>query len=148
MGISMERHSQPFESRRKTRPGFIRAAAVILFIYAMIEVVDCVTVVFMTAGLTSNPYPPMLFPEMQRMFDSQPAWLLAVFLFFTLLRFASAVGLWNSWMWGFWTTIIVTAATLIMAPFLLPLAAVEMLGNGILLLVLLMGFFGDTPISG
>jgi uncharacterized membrane protein (DUF2068 family) len=130
-----------------TRPVLIRTAAIIQSIYALIEASDCITAILMASGLITNLYPKMLFGEMQVLFDSQPVWLAPLFLFYTLLRTTSAIGLWRNRMWGFWLTIFVSVATLIMAPFLLPFTAAEMLLNGILLIILLIGFFGDTPIA-
>jgi uncharacterized membrane protein (DUF2068 family) len=132
---------------RQTRPALIRTAAILQSIYALIEVVDCITASLMALGLVTNFYPTMLFKEMQTLFDSQPVWLVPLFLFYTSLRITSAIGLWRNRMWGFWLTIFVSIATLIMAPLLLPFTAVEMLGNGVLIMVLLIGFFGDAPIA-
>ncbi|MCJ7433919.1 MAG: DUF2127 domain-containing protein [Anaerolineales bacterium] len=132
---------------RMPRPKLIKVAAILQSIYALIEVVDCVTAGLMALGLAANPYPAMLFKEMQTLFDSQPVWLVPLFLFYTSLRATSAIGLWRNRMWGFWLTIFVSIATLIMAPLLLPFTAGEMLLNGILIILLLIGFFGDTPIA-
>ena len=132
---------------RMTRPGLIRAAAILQSIYALIEVVDCIFAGLMALGLVTNPYPTMLFKEMQTLFDNQPVWLVPLFLFYASLRVTSAVGLWRNRLWGFWLTIFVTIATLIMAPLLLPVTAVEMLFDGILIMVLLAGYFGDTAIG-
>jgi uncharacterized membrane protein (DUF2068 family) len=134
-------------NRCQTRPALIRAAAIIQSIYASIELIDCAVAVLMALGLINNLYPTMLFKEMQALFDTQPVWLVPLFLFYTTLRITSAIGLWRNRMWGFWLTIFVSMATLIMAPWLLPITAVEMLCNGVLIIVLLIGFFGDTPIA-
>jgi hypothetical protein len=84
------------ESKMSANPDrmrLIRAAAVIQSIYAGIEIVDCLTAVIMSLGLLRNLYPEMLFPEIQRLFDHQPGWLIPLFLFYTSLRVFSAVGL-------------------------------------------------------
>jgi uncharacterized membrane protein (DUF2068 family) len=131
---------------RLSRPGWIRAAAILQALYAAIEVVDCLVAGLMAFGLVTNPYPALLFKDLQPLFDSQPVWLVPLFLFYTALRLTSAVGLWQNRLWGFWLTIFATLATLIMAPLLLPMTAVEMLLNGILMIVLLIGYWGDTQI--
>jgi uncharacterized membrane protein (DUF2068 family) len=138
--------SQVNRPGRMAHPRLIRTAALLQAIYAAIEVVDCVFASLMALGLVTNPYPPMLFKEMQALFDNQPGWLVPLFLFYTSLRVTSALGLWQNKLWGFWLTIFVTGATLIMAPLLLPMTAVEMLLNGILIIVLLIGYFGDTAL--
>jgi uncharacterized membrane protein len=137
---------QANQRARMIRPGLIRTAALLQSIYALIEVVDSVFASLMALGLVTNPYPPLLFKEMQSLFDNQPGWLVPLFLFYTALRVTSAIGLWQNKLWGFWLTIFVTSATLIMAPFLLPMTAGEMLLNGILIIVLLIGYFGDATL--
>ena len=137
---------QANQRARMIRPGLIRTAALLQSIYALIEVVDSVFASLMALGLVANPYPPLLFKEMQSLFDNQPGWLIPLFLFYTSLRVTSAIGLWQNKLWGFWLTIFVTSATLIMAPFLLPMTAGEMLLNGILIIVLLIGYFGDATL--
>jgi len=131
--------------RTHNRPKLLRAAAVMQIIYALIEVTDCFAAILMALGVLRNLYPALLFAEIQSLFDEQPAWLIPLFLFYTTLRAFSAWGLWNNRLWGFWMALIVSGATLMMAPFLLPFTAVEMLLNGILIILLLIGFFGDAP---
>jgi uncharacterized membrane protein (DUF2068 family) len=129
------------------RPSLMRAVAILQSLYAMIEIADCIVAILMALSLVRNYYPKMLFQEMQILFDSQAGWLVPLFLFYTSLRITSAIGLWRNRMWGFWLAIFVSTATLIMAPLLLPFTTVEMLLNGVLVAMLLIGFFGDTPIT-
>ena len=129
-----------------TRKKLIRSAAILQTVYACIEIVDCITAALMALGLAANIYPKMLFVEMQILFDSQPGWLVPLFLFYTSMRAVSALGLWRNRMWGFWLAMIASLSTLIMAPFLLPMTTAEMLLNGILMMLLLIGFLGDKPI--
>lgn len=128
------------------RPRLIRAVAIMQSLYALIEITDCIVAFLMALGLLGNFYPRMLFQEMQTLFDNRAAWLVPLFLFYTALRVTSAIGLWRNRMWGFWLAIFVSTATLIMAPMLLPFTTVEMLLNGVLVAILLIGFFGDAPI--
>ncbi len=130
----------------RTRPFWLKTAAIIQTIYAFIEIIDCMVAFLMTMRLVPNFYPTMLFPEVQSMFDHDPVWLIPLFLFYTSLRAVSAFGLWRNRMWGFWLTIFVSSATLLMAPFLLPFTTGEMLLNGILIMILLIGYLGNRPI--
>lgn len=132
--------------RTGTHLRLLRAAAWMQAIYALIEITDCITAFLMALGILRNLYPAMLFAEIQTLFDEEPIWLIPLFLFYTILRAFSAWGLWNNRLWGWWTALIVSAATLMMAPFLLPFTAGEMLLNGVLLILLLIGYFGDAPI--
>lgn len=129
------------------KPKFIRAAAVLQLLYGLIEVSDCLTALLMAAGWLANPYPRMLFREVQTLFDQQPIWLLPLFLFYTGLRLTSAVGLWKKRLWGFWLALYVSAATIVMAPFLLPFTTLEMLLNGLLVSLLFIGYFGDRSLG-
>lgn len=142
----MENTAQSAPKGRMASPRLIRAAAIMQSLDALIEITDCVVAVLMAFGFLGNYYPKMLFQEMQTLFDSQAAWLVPLFLFYTSLRVTSAIGLWRNRMWGFWLAIFVSTATLIMAPLLLPFTTVEMLLNGVLVALLLVGFYGDTPI--
>jgi len=134
-------------TRAGARPRLLRAAAWMQAIYALIEITDCLTAVLMAMDVVRNIYPVMLFAEIQTLFDEEPVWLIPLFLFYTSLRAFSAWGLWKNRMWGWWMALLVSAATLMMAPFLLPFTAAEMLLNGVLIILLLIGYFGDRPIS-
>lgn len=138
--------SFPLINKRGSRHKTLRIVAIIISIYALIEIVDCITVCLMSLRLVVNPYPLMLFSELQTLFDSQPIWLVPLFLFFTSLRITSAIGLWRNRLWGFWLTIFVSISTIIMAPFLLPFTSFEMLGNGVIMMLLLIVYFSDAPI--
>ena len=137
---------QTLEKPVKYQRVLIRIVAIILSVYALIEISDCITAALMSAGLVNNPYPAMAFSEMQSIFDNDPIWLVPLFLFYTGLRTASAIGLLRNRLWGFWTTIFVSVATLIMAPFLFPFTSAELLLNGIIILLLLIGYFGKTKL--
>lgn len=56
-------------------------------IFALIEVIDCLVVGLMALRLMSNPYPTLLFKEMQPLFVNRVIWLVSLFLFYTILRF-------------------------------------------------------------
>jgi len=133
-------------TRTNACPKLIRTAAWMQAIYALIEITDCLTAVLMTLGVVRNIYPVMLFSEIQYLFDEEPVWLIPLFLFYTSLRTFSAWGLWKNRLWGWWMALIVSAATLMMAPFLLPFTTTEMLLNGVLIILLLIGYFGESPI--
>jgi hypothetical protein len=72
--------------------------------------------------------------------------MLPVFLYFTSLRFVSALGMFRERQWAFWTTALVCITTLLWAPFMMPAAGFEMLADTAILFLLLLGRFGDRPI--
>jgi len=127
----------------------IRAVAVLLAIYTLIEVTDCITLLLMHFGVIGNFYPQLAFAEFNILLASQPLALFPVFLFFTMMRGLSAWGLFRERVWGFWTTIIVCGATILWIPFLMPaagLAAFEMPLDGLILFLLLKGRFGNQTL--
>lgn len=123
-----------------------RIVAIILSIYAAIELSDCIALLFMQMGLLQNPYPVMSFAEFETLFNQQPIVFLPIFLFFTFLRTASAIGLFRQREWAFWTTVLVCTTTLLWVPFLMPFTGFEMLLNGIILFFLLLARFGKQPL--
>ncbi len=118
----------------------------ILTVYALIEIVDCLTVLLMQFGLLANPYPALSFQGFDELLKHQPILIFPVFLFFASLRLASAIGLFQGRMWAFWTTILVCVSTILWAPFLMPYTGFEMLLDGAILLLLLVARFGNQSI--
>lgn len=123
-----------------------RIVAIMLAIYTLIEVSDCITLLLMNFGVINNPYPTMILPEFNNLIINHPLWLLPVFLYFTLLRLVSALGMFRQRMWGFWTTVLVCTSTILWAPFLMPLTGFEMLIDGAILFLLLLGYLGRRSI--
>ena len=134
----------PIQSPRSQK--LLRVVAIILTVYALIEVTDCLTILLMHFGLIANPYPAMSFPEFDMLLKDQPIMLFPVFLYFASLRSVSAVGLFRQRMWAFWTTILVCVTTILWAPFLMPLTGFELLLDATILFLLLLARFGKQPI--
>lgn len=122
-----------------------RAVAVILAIYALIEIADCLTLLLMHFGLLANPYPPLSFAEFDGLLKHQPILMFPVFLYFASLRLVSAAGLFRRREWAFWTTLLVCVSTILWVPFLMPLTGFELLLDGAILFLLL-ARFGKQPI--
>jgi hypothetical protein len=124
-----------------------RTAAVLLTIYTAIEATDCIAVVLMYLGVIGNLYPQVIWAEFDTLFNQQPLMLLPVFLYFTLLRGLSTLGLFRKRMWGFWTAILVCTTTILWVPFLMPISGFEMLMDGTILFLLLLARFGDQALT-
>jgi protein-S-isoprenylcysteine O-methyltransferase Ste14 len=127
----------------------VRIVAILLAIYTLIEITDCVTLLLMHFGVIGNFYPQLAFVEFNTMMVSHPLALFPVFLFFTMMRGLSAWGLFRERVWGFWTAIIVCGVTILWIPFLMPaagLSALEMPLDGLILFLLLKGRFGDQTL--
>jgi uncharacterized membrane protein (DUF2068 family) len=123
-----------------------RVVAVILAIYALIEITDCVALLLMHFGLLANPYPPLSFLEFNGLLNRQPLLLFPVFLYFASLRLVSAVGLFRQHEWAFWTTVLVCVTTILWVPFLMPYTGFEMLFDAAILFLLLLARFGKQPL--
>ena len=127
----------------------VRAVAVLLAIYTVIEITDCITLLLMHWGVIGNLYPQLAFAEFNALLASQPLTMFPVFLFFAMMRGLSAWGVFRERLWGFWTTIIVCVVTLLWIPFLMPaagLTALEMPLDGLILFLLLKGRLGDQTL--
>ena len=124
----------------------LRVVAVILGVYALIELGDCLALLLMHFGLLANPYPALSFVEFDGLLKHQPILMFPVFLYFASLRLASAVGLFRQRQWAFWTTVLVCLTTILWAPFLMPLTGFEMLLDAAILFLLLLARFGKQPI--
>ncbi|MBN1120912.1 MAG: hypothetical protein JXJ17_07520 [Anaerolineae bacterium] len=124
-----------------------RAAAIMLAIYSLIELTDCITVVLMHFGVVPNYYPEIAFADINRLFTDRPLSLLPLFLFFTSNRIIAAIGLFKRRMWGFWMAIFVCASTIVVAPVLLPLTGSEMIIDGLIVFMLLLARFGARGLA-
>ncbi len=124
----------------------VRIVAVMLAIYAIIEMADCATVVLMHLGVIGNLYPHIAWPEFDELFSQQPIALLPVFLYFASLRGLSAWGLFRERVWGFWAAVLVCATTLLWIPFLMPLVGFEMLIDGTILILLFWARWGEAAL--
>ena len=141
--------SSPISAQREDRPNrLIRWAAILLLIYGVIEMGDCLTVVAMQWGLVGNYYPDFVFSGLQHLMETQPIWFLPSFLFFAVLHLWSGVGLWRNLVWGWWMAIFVTGAVIIFVPFLLPMSGGDMLIAILLIGLLLIGRFGHRTLPG
>jgi hypothetical protein len=134
----------PHQTTRSLK--LFRAVAILLTIYTLIEITDCVTVLLMQFGLVANPYPPMAFQEFDKLFNAQPIMIFPIFLYFTSLRFVSALGMFRQRKWAFWTTVLVCVTTILWVPFLMPATGFELLIDALILFLLLLGRFGDQTI--
>jgi len=120
----------------------MRVAGFVLLAYGAIEVVDCVMVFLMSMGWVENIYPRLVFPPMQNVFDEHPVSLLCLFIFFTVLRLGAGYGVLKNRLWGVGMAVVVTASTIIFIPFWLPASCGDALFNLVVIIALLLGYFG------
>ena len=127
---------------------WLRAAGIMLLIYGLIEVTDCLTLVLMQLGLIGNLYPPSIFEPFNQLLNDQPILVLPMFFFYTALRLGSGVGVLRNRLWGLWLTLFVSGATIVAVPFLLPLSGFDLLACAAIVSIVLIVYGGSQPILG
>jgi len=121
----------------------------ILLAYSIIELGDCLTIVFIGFGILPNIYlliGSFAFSEMHSLMVNSPIVFFPIFLMFTLMRFTSSIGLLKNRKWGYYLSIISTILTIIVMFYFLPISAIEGLICAVLLILLLIGKFGKKEI--
>ena len=123
-------------------------AAIIQLIYGLIELIDSVVIILITAGMFPNLYLPFVTgnPDIYAMFENWPIVFIPIFWFFTSLRLLSAYWLLKNKAKGFWMALFVSGITLVVVFFLLPFSALDLLITGPVIILLFQGYFKDKPI--
>jgi hypothetical protein len=122
--------------------------AIAQLVYATIEFLDSLSIPLITIGLLPNLYLafPIANPEIANLLATEPIWFVPFFWFFTAFRIASAIWILENKAKGFWMAMWISVITLVAAMFLLPFAVVDMIGTGIVVFLLIMGYFRDEPL--
>ncbi|MFX0064471.1 MAG: hypothetical protein ACFFC7_20050 [Candidatus Hermodarchaeota archaeon] len=131
---------------KENKPLFL--AAIILLLYAIIEIIDSITLPLAAAGLIPNPYLlfDVAFSEIRYLLEFQPLFMIAMFWAFTSMRIVAAIGLFINRMWGFWMGIFVSGITMCVMVFFFPISTIEGLISAVVVILLFIGYFGDQPI--
>ncbi|TFG27487.1 hypothetical protein EU528_12830 [Candidatus Thorarchaeota archaeon] len=116
--------------------------------YATIEFLDSLYIPFIALGLIPNWYTtiPVVNPEIATLLANEPVWFIPIFWFFTAFRIASGYWILQNKAKGFWMAMFISVITLVAAFFLLPFAVVDIIGTGIVVFLLIMGYFKDQPL--
>jgi hypothetical protein len=122
--------------------------AIVQLVYASIEFVDSLFIPLITLGLMPNWYAsiPIANTDLASLLVNEPMWFIPIFWFFTVFRIASGYWILQNKVKGFWMAIFISVITLVAAFFLLPFAVVDIIGTGIVVFLLLMGYFKDQPL--
>lgn len=131
---------------RNNRPLFL--GAVSQMVYASIEFLDSLCIPLISLNLIPNWYliVPLTNPELALLLENEPYWFIPIFWFFTAFRLLSGYWILKNKAKGFWLAIFISGVTLVAAFFLLPFAVVDIVGTGIVVILLFMGYFKDEPI--
>jgi hypothetical protein len=116
--------------------------------YATIEFLDSLCIPLIALGLLPNLYMamPVANPEIAALLANEPMWFIPFFWFFTAFRIVSGIWILQNKAKGFWMAMWISIVTLVAAMFLLPFAIVDIVGTGIVVFLLFMGYFRDEPL--
>ena len=131
---------------KKNRPLYY--AALVQLIYASIEFLDSLSIPLIALNLLPNFYLilPLANAELSLLLTNEPFWFIPIFWFFTSFRIASGYWILQNKAKGFWMAMFISGITLIAVFFLLPFSVMDILGPGVVVFLLFMGYFKDQPI--
>jgi hypothetical protein len=117
-------------------------------IYATIEFGDSLCIPLIALGLLPNFYLilPLANAELSLLLANEPFWFIPIFWFFTSFRIASGYWILQNKAKGFWMALFISGITLIAVFFLLPFSVIDIVGTGVVVFLLFMGYFKDEPI--
>jgi hypothetical protein len=122
--------------------------AVAQLLYAIIEFVDSLSIPLISLGILPNWYAtmPLANEELSQLLANEPLWFIPIFWFFTAFRWASSYWILKNKAKGFWLAMFISIVTLVAAFFLLPFSVIDIIGTGIVVFLLVAGYFGETPL--
>lgn len=115
---------------------FLTVASVILLIHGAIELLGML-------GILTGEAPPFIFPEIRG------HWQQAIFIGFVsgVIRVVAAVGVFRGMKWGITLGILFSAITFAGLTFYLPYGVMDALLSGIVLVLLVMAYWGKERIA-
>jgi hypothetical protein len=122
--------------------------AIAQLVYASIEFVDSLCIPLIALNLMPNWYLifPLANPELALLLADEPFWFIPIFWLFTAFRLASGIWILQNQAKGFWMAMYISGVTFVAAFFLLPFAVIDIVGTGIVVFLLIVGYFQDQPI--
>jgi len=123
-------------------------AALVQMIYATIEFVDSLCIPLIALNLLPNFYLilPLANAELSLLLANEPFWFIPIFWFFTSFRIASGYWILQNKAKGFWMALFISGITLMAVFFLLPFSVIDIVGTGVVVFLLFMGYFKDELI--
>ena len=127
---------------------YLFVAFISMLIYSILEIIDSIIIILMAVNFIPNLSLILKFyvPIIQQLLESQPLILALIFWAFTLMRVISTIGLFKNLLWGFWIGLISLTISMILAIIFLPFGALELLACSIILILLIVGFYGNQLI--
>lgn len=124
-------------------------AGICMSIYSLIEMSDCLYLVLISLDLVPNIYSDIginATNDVTFYLEHQPIFLLPFFLAFTGMRISSTIGIFKNRLWGFYIGIISLVITMILTMNFIPFGFLELFFCAILLILLFIGYLGDSTI--
>jgi hypothetical protein len=130
------------------RNKYLYLGAIILLVYAIIEIFDCLTLILICLSIIPNFSINLdfVFPEIKQLFVFTPINLVPMVLSFTFMRIISTIGLFKNRLWGFWIAILSLTTTMIWDILIIPIGFYELLGCTIISILLIIGYFEDNKL--
>ncbi len=128
---------------------YLFTAGICFLIYSIIEISDCISIVLIALNLMPNLYLSMTLVNVmgiRTIMEEQPILLFPFFLSFTLMRIFSTIGILKNYMWGLYIGIFGLVLTMLLTMLFLPIGFFEIFFCTIILILLLIGYFGKKPI--
>jgi len=123
-------------------------SGICFLIYSIIEIGDCIFIILILFNSIPNYYSQLgiVIQEMQDLIVNQPLSLLPFFLGFTLLRIMSTIGILKNRYWGIWIGVFSLILTMIFTMLLLPIGCYELFFCTLILIMIIIGYYGKNPI--
>ena len=131
------------------RNKYLLSAAICFLIYSIIEITDCISIVLISFNIIPNLYIDMnlvVLSDIVSILKTQPIVFFPFFLSFTLMRILSTIGIFRNRLWGFYVGIMSLILTMILTMIFIPFGFFEFFICTIILILLLLGYFGQRPI--
>ncbi|UYP44839.1 hypothetical protein NEF87_001124 [Candidatus Lokiarchaeum ossiferum] len=134
-------------SLKRNKPLLIAAWGFI--IYAIIEITDSIAIMLIALKIIPNIYSTSItlaFTPIQTIVETQPVFLIFMFIAFTGMRITAAIGLMKNRLWGFWVAAMSLIFTILFCLILLPWGFIESFLCMGLLTILIIGKMGSKSL--
>lgn len=117
-------------------------------IYSIIEISDCIFILLIALNLAPNLYLNMISTnsEIFSLLQTNSIVFFPFFFSFTLMRITSTIGIFKNKIWGFYIGIISLILTMLLTILFIPMGFFEFFFCAVILILLIIGYFGNKPL--
>jgi hypothetical protein len=140
--LLFEAHASIKNNRALCWAGYIQLA------YGIFELIDTVAISLISVGLIPNLYMLLVSvdTEVGRLLETMPVIFIPIFAFITSLRLLSGYWILQNKVKGVWTALFITGVSIVAVWFFLPFGAFDLMIIGPFIVLLLVGYNGESPI--